>query len=39
VAAFADGSARFVRDSISPRTFEALATVAGSEEVGPAEFE
>jgi hypothetical protein len=39
VAVFADCSARFVRESVSPRTFEALATIAGGEEVGPGDFE
>jgi hypothetical protein len=36
VAAFADGSAKFIRNSISPRILEALATIAGGEEVGEA---
>jgi hypothetical protein len=35
LAVFADGSVRFLTQSISPRIFEALATIAGGEEVGP----
>jgi hypothetical protein len=35
-AAFADGSARFLPSGLDPRVFEALATIAGGEEVGPA---
>jgi prepilin-type processing-associated H-X9-DG protein len=34
MAAFADGSVRFISDKISPSTFEALATIAGHEPVG-----
>jgi prepilin-type processing-associated H-X9-DG protein len=33
MAAFADGSVRFISDKISPSTFEALATIAGHEAV------
>jgi hypothetical protein len=35
--AFADGSTHAFTASVSPRVFEALATVAGGEEVGPLE--
>jgi prepilin-type processing-associated H-X9-DG protein len=31
---FVDGSTRFIRESISPEVFEALATIAGGEELG-----
>ena len=31
MVAFADGSVRFLRESIDPKVFEALATVAGGE--------
>jgi hypothetical protein len=34
VALFADGSVRYLHKSIDPRLFEALATIAGDEEVG-----
>jgi hypothetical protein len=34
-AAFADGSVRFLPAALDPRLFEALATIAGGEEVGP----
>jgi prepilin-type processing-associated H-X9-DG protein len=33
MTAFADGSVRFISDKISPSTFEALATIAGHEQV------
>lgn len=33
MAAFADGSVRSLTDSMSPKTFEALSTIAGREEV------
>ena len=32
---FADGSVRFLHESISPRVFEDMATIAGGEDVGP----
>jgi prepilin-type processing-associated H-X9-DG protein len=32
---FADGSARFVRDTVDPTIFEALSTIAGGEKVPP----
>ena len=32
-AAFADGSVRYLRDSISPHTLEALATIAGGDKI------
>jgi prepilin-type processing-associated H-X9-DG protein len=35
IVLFADGSARFLKESISPEVFQALATIAGGEEVGP----
>lgn len=38
-AVFADGSARFITDSVSPQTLEALATIAGKEEVRLADVE
>ncbi|HEV3204957.1 MAG TPA: DUF1559 domain-containing protein, partial [Gemmataceae bacterium] len=31
---FVDGSTRFIKESISPEVFEALATIAGGEELG-----
>ncbi len=34
-AAFADGSVRGFLDTMSPKTFEALATVAGGETIDP----
>jgi hypothetical protein len=34
-ALFADASVRPLTDSVSPKVFEALATIAGGEEVGP----
>ena len=34
-AVFADASARFLHDSLDARVFEALATTAGGEQVGP----
>jgi prepilin-type processing-associated H-X9-DG protein len=39
MALFADGSARLLRDSISPRRFEAMATIAGGEQVHPFDAE
>jgi prepilin-type processing-associated H-X9-DG protein len=39
MALFADGSVRFLRESIDPKTFEALATIAGREEVRPFDAE
>ena len=35
---FADGSARFISESIDPKVFEALSTMAGGEAV-PADFD
>jgi hypothetical protein len=35
IAAMADCSVRTIRSSISPRTFEALATIAGGDEIPP----
>lgn len=37
--AFADGSRRFLRSTISPAVFEALATVAGREKITPADLD
>lgn len=34
IVLFVDGSARFVKESISPEVFKALATIAGGEDVG-----
>jgi prepilin-type processing-associated H-X9-DG protein len=34
-AAFADGSVRFIRETIDPRIVEAIATIAGGEELPP----
>ena len=34
-AAMADGSVRFIRESIDPKVFEAMATIAGGEAVPP----
>ncbi len=31
MVAFADGSVRFLRDSIDPKVFEAISTIAGGE--------
>jgi prepilin-type processing-associated H-X9-DG protein len=33
--AFADGSVRFVKETIDPKVFEAIATIAGGEELPP----
>ena len=35
MALFADGSVRVLRDSIDPKTFESLATIAGGERLAP----
>jgi prepilin-type processing-associated H-X9-DG protein len=35
MVAFADGSVRFLRESIDPKVFEALSTVAGGEQLPP----
>jgi hypothetical protein len=32
--AMADGSVRYLKDDLSPRTLEALATAGGGEEIG-----
>jgi prepilin-type processing-associated H-X9-DG protein len=37
--AFADGSVRFLRESIRPEVLEALATKAGGEEIGPSDWQ
>jgi hypothetical protein len=37
MVAFADGSVRFVRETIDPKVFEALSTIAGGESL-PAEW-
>jgi prepilin-type processing-associated H-X9-DG protein len=37
MVAFADGSVRFLRSSVAPSTFEALATIAGGETIGALE--
>jgi prepilin-type processing-associated H-X9-DG protein len=34
IVLMADGSVRLLRETIDPRTFEALATIAGGEPVG-----
>jgi hypothetical protein len=38
VVAFADASVRFLRESIRPEVLEALATMAGREDVGPGDW-
>jgi hypothetical protein len=37
-AALADGSVRAINATVSPRTFEALATIAGGEEIPAGDF-